>query len=47
MCECHPRLVSRLHACEGGDGEKVEGLGFHLKDEEKGESSEGKVTSHM
>jgi len=32
---------------EGGDGEKVEGLGDHLKNEEKGESSEGKSTSHM
>jgi len=40
--ECHSRLVPWLHAGEGGDGEKVEGLVVHVRNEEKGESIEGK-----
>jgi len=46
MSECHSHLVPWLHAGEGGDGEKVEGLVVHVRNEEKGESSEGKATSH-
>jgi len=40
-------LVPWLHAGEGGDGEKVEGVVVHVRNEEKGESIEGKVTSYM
>ena len=35
MSGCHPRLLQGWHAGEGAHGEKVEGLGNHLKIEEK------------
>jgi len=36
-----------LHAGEGGDGEKVEGVVVLVRNEEKGERREGKTTSQM
>jgi len=36
-----------LHAGEEGDGEKVEGVVVLVRNEEKGESSEGKATSQL
>jgi len=36
-----------LHAGEGGDGEKVEGVVVLVRNEEKGERREGKATSQM
>jgi len=36
-----------IHVDEGGDGEKVEGVVVHVKNEEKVKSIEGKTTSHL
>jgi len=45
--ECHPVWFQGYMRVREVMGRKLRGLGVHVKNEEKGESSEGKAMSHI
>jgi len=42
-----PHLLTQLHAGEGGDREKVKWIWDHLRNEEKGETTQENATSDV